>query len=212
MKTTGNPNINTKVYWNTIYGTPQKRAQYAAQGTDVVRVENNFIQPTTRFAQALDLVKAGDRVLDIGCGVGVFTQLVKHTLPTCEVWGVDISSKAIEDNQREHTGIEYKQHYIGQSAKFPQKYFDFVFSGEVLEHLDHPEELFLDAHRALKPGGTFLLSTPNGDSIKSEEHVWEFSQDDVEKLFLDNGFEQVDFHYLPDMEHLLVIMASGVKK
>lgn len=211
MKQTNNPNINTKTYWNGIYGNEEKREQYAAQGTDLKLVRNNYIKPTARFQKALDNVKDGDRVLDIGCGVGVFTNLVKNTYPNNEVWGVDISNKAIEDNTKENPQITYKHHYIGKEPSFPTEYFDFVFSGEVLEHLDHPKDLFIDAYKALKPGGIFLLSTPNGDSIKSEEHVWEFTHDDVEDLYFSNGFTDVDFIYLPDLEHMLVIMAYGTK-
>lgn len=211
MKATGRPNINTKTYWNTIYGSEIKRSQYASQGTHIAIVDDSIIKPTARFQKAMSFVHNGDKVLDIGCGVGVFTKLVKDTFPESEVWGIDISSKAIEDNQKEHTGIEYLQHYIGNKPSYPQEYFDFVFSGEVLEHLDNPKDLFLEAYNALKPGGTFLLSTPNKDSIQSDEHVWEFAQDDVDDLFISQGFKKVDFHYLPDLEHLLVIMASGVK-
>ena len=38
---------------------------------------------------------------------------------------------------------------------------DLVCSFETLEHVDHPEELVLECWRVLKPGGTFLCSTPN---------------------------------------------------
>lgn len=196
MKKTGNPNINTKTYWNTRY---IDREAYALE------------TGTQRFLKAMEHIKEGDRVLDIGCGIGTFTNLVKEAMPDCEVWGVDISSKAIEQNIKEHTGITYRQHTIGQKPPFPKNYFDFIFSGEVLEHIDHPEDLFNEAHKALKPGGIFMISTPNGDSIKTDEHVWEFNQDDIEDMYYSTGFNNIDFIYLPNLEHLLVIMAMGIK-
>lgn len=197
MKKTGNPNINTKTYWNTRY--IDREAYEVETGSD-------------RFIKAIEYINDGDRVLDIGCGIGTFTSLVKDKMPNCDVWGVDISSRAIEQNVKKHKEIDYRQYKIGSKRPFPDNCFDFVFSGEVLEHLDDPKDLFIDAFNALKSGGIFLLSTPNGGSIKTDEHVWEFNQDDIEDLYFSNGFSSVDFIYLPNMLHLLVIMAIGIKK
>lgn len=211
MKPTGNENINTRTYWDLIYGDADKRSQYAAQGTSIENVGGVYIKPSTRFEKAASFVKPGNKVLDIGCGVGVFTSLVKRQNPLCEVWGVDISAKAIADNALEHPEITYKQHYIGRTPPFPQQYYDIVFSGEVLEHIDTPQTLFLEAYNALKPGGVFLLTTPSGSSIQSEEHVWEFDHQDVEDLYLQAGFNPVEFVYLDNLEHMYVIFGVGHK-
>lgn len=211
MKRTDNPNINTKIYWNNIYGTPDKREEYAVQGTSKVPfVTNNIlIQPTKRFTTALEFIKDQDRVLDIGCGVGVFTSLVKRTYPRCEVWGTDISDKAIEDNKIEIPDICYIHQYIGDQDRLPSDYFDVVFSGEVLEHLDDPNDLFKDAQRVLKKGGKFILTTPDSNMIQSEEHTWEFIHEDIIKLYIDNGFDTPIFRQLPLPEGALVIFSVG---
>jgi 2-polyprenyl-3-methyl-5-hydroxy-6-metoxy-1,4-benzoquinol methylase len=211
MKKLDNPNINSRTYWNLVYGDRDKRDRYAAQGTSINLAAGEYVRPTMRFLKACDEIQDGQRVLDIGCGVGVFTRLVKTIHPKCEVWGTDISDKAMHDNWKERPDIQYIPNYIGELKNIPTDYFDVVFSGETLEHLDKPEDLFKDAHKSLKTGGKFVLTTPEGDRIKSEEHVWEFTHEDVEKLYLDNGFHRVRFIYLPDLEHLLVIMAVGIK-
>lgn len=208
-------NINTRQYWNYIYGDAQHRAEYAAQGTcldGAAIVGNYLVKPTTRFNRAAEEIRSGERVLDIGCGVGVFTKLVKSLYPNCEIWGTDISDKAMKDNTLENPLINYRTNTIGNLKDIPLGYFDVVFSGETLEHLDDPNDLFKDAYKCLKPGGRFIVTTPNGSNVKSTEHVWEFTHDDVENLFFTNGFERVRFIYLPDMEHLFVIVAVGYKK
>lgn len=207
MKRNNPLNINTKTYWDSVYGTEEKRRGYADTGTDQAV---HGMQKTKRFERALQEVKADDRFLDIGCGVGVMTSLVKNTYPMCEVHGVDISQKAIDDNKKEHSGIEYKQGYIGE-LDYPLDYFDVVFSGETLEHLDDPSTLLKEAHSFLKTGGKLIITTPLQDAIQSEEHTWFFTQQDVEQLYLNNGFKRIEFVYLPDMEHLMVIFAIGHK-
>lgn len=211
MKRTDNLQINSRAYWNSVYGNQEKRDQYASQGTSEPVNGQSGVQ-TTRFTTALDEVKSGDKVVDMGCGVGVFTKMVKGQYPDCEVWGTDISDQACTDNTLENPSIKYLHQYIGNQTELPDNYFDMVFSGETLEHLDDPNYLFKDAYRVLKTGGKFVLTTPNGSSIRSPEHTFEFTHEDVEQLYIDNGFKKPRFIYLPDMEHLLVIMAVGVKQ
>lgn len=212
MKHTNNPNINFKSYWNSVYGDDIKRAGYESQGTDTaVRVGDMIAREnhTERFDRAVKEVKQGDKVLDIGCGVGAFTRKA-NKVKDCEVWGIDISDVVIEANKVRDTGITYHQGYIGQLDFLPKEYFDVVFTGEVLEHLDDPSILIKDAYTALKKGGKLVLTTPLEDAIHSGEHVWFFTKEDIEKLFSDNGFS-CEFVDLPDLEYKMVIFAIGKK-
>lgn len=214
MKKANDININTKRYWNDIYGDEASRATYASQGTDHNHLETTrgiaSSVKTTRFSTALNSVKEGDKVLDIGCGVGVFTQLVKNTYPSCEVTGVDISSSAIEANKLENPNIVYYQGYIGR-LNLPDDFYDVVFCGETIEHLDDPSVLFNEAYKTLKKGGKLVVTTPREEHIRSEEHTWYFTHEDVENLYLKAGFKEVKFEYLKDMEHLLIIFGVGTK-
>lgn len=209
MKATGNNNINTEDYWNTVYGTLEKRKGYASQGTDSNCVLEG--KRTLRFDRALQEVKANDKFIDIGCGVGVMTNLVKSTYPDCEVWGTDISKKVIEDNISENPSIKYLHGVVGEQNFLPKKYFDVVFSGEVLEHLDNPVALLKEAYSILKDDGKCIITTPLQDSIQSPEHTWFFTQQDVEDLFLRAKFKKIQFVYLSNQEHLMVIFAIGEK-
>jgi len=211
MKRTGNPNINTKVYWNHVYGDESKRREYLSQGMCVNAIDNLNQSPTYRFVRTLEEIKDGDKFVDMGCGVGALTTMVKKTYPSCEVWGTDISDQAIKDNSKKNPNIKYLHQYIGDQKELPDKYFDVVFSGEVLEHLDEPRELFRDALRVLKKGGKFILTTPSGDAVQSSEHVTEFTHEDIEMLFISHGFSKPQFVYLPDMESMYVIYAIGEK-
>lgn len=214
MRKINDININTRTYWDDCYGDKQKRMEYASQGTcnsGIIDVGSMLIRPTSRFTRTLEEIKDWDKVLDIGCGVGVFTNLVQKKYKNCEVWGTDISKKAIIDNIIENPSIHYFYQHIGNQTALPNNYFDVVFSGEVLEHLDTPDLLLKDAFNALKKGGKLIITTPDGLSIQSDEHVWAYTHDDVNKLYIDNGFTAPEFIYLPNMESVMVIYAIGRK-
>lgn len=197
MKATGNPQINTRVYWNYIYTTPAKRKEYWVH--------------TNRFPLAVSFVKDNDRFIDLGCGVGLPGRMVKEKHKGCEVWGVDISSEIIEQNKIDDPGTKYFQGYIGALDFLPLEYFDVVFAGEVIEHLDNPMDLFRDAYKILRKGGKLIITTPIKDGVDSPEHVWYFEKDDIEKFYRDAGFNQPEFKGLPNLEYKVVFFAIGEK-
>lgn len=199
MKKLQDTNPNTNEYWNSRYQGLKNRQEYEKE------------TGTTRFYRALEEIKPNDKVLDIGCGIGTFCSLVKGVIPDTEVWGIDISSEVIYENTLEMPDIKFSCTVVGELKDIPVDYFDFVFSGETLEHIDEPAQLFKDAHKVLKSGGRLLITTPDRNAISSTEHVWSYDHDDIKKLYLDNGFDRVRFIYLPNGEHMLIIMAIGRK-
>jgi len=94
-------------------------------------------------------------VLDLGAGAGIvkqmnFLNMAKH------VCGVDVDPRVL-DNPHLH---EAK---IGSAEAIPYDdgKFDVVFADNVLEHLQNPSRVFSEIRRVLKPGGWFLVKTPN---------------------------------------------------
>lgn len=197
MKRTYNPQINSKVYWDYVYSTSAKQQEYWSS--------------TNRFPEAVNYIKDGDKVIDLGCGVGALHRLILEKYKKCELWGVDISEKAIVINKEYNPSGHYLQGYIGGLKDIPENYFDVVFSGEIIEHLDDPSILFTDAYRILNKGGKIIITTPQDNHIESPEHVWYFSKEDIIKLFTDAGFSKPKFTNLSDIEHIVIFFAVGEK-
>ena len=197
MKSTGNMQINSKIYWDYIYTTPAREMDYWAK--------------TNRFPKAVEYVKDGDKVIDLGCGVNIIGRMIKKERKNCEIWGIDISSKVINKNRKDNPDGHYFQGYIGNLKSIPENYFNVVFSGETIEHLDDPSWLFSDAYRLLKKSGMLIITTPQEEHIDSPEHVWYFSKEDIITLFTDAGFTHPTFVDLPDMEHMIIFFAVGKK-
>jgi len=197
MIRTGNDQINTRTYWNYIYTTPAKELSYWT--------------PARRFDEVVEYVKDGDKFIDLGCGVGIPGRTIKKERRGCEVWGVDISDEIIELNTKNDPFSHYYEGHIGALDFLPKKYFDVVFAGEVVEHMQRPEDLFTDAYRILKKGGRLIVTTPQNDRVTSPEHVWYFTEDDVKKFYHDAGFKNMKFVKLDDLDHLMVIFGVATK-
>jgi 2-polyprenyl-3-methyl-5-hydroxy-6-metoxy-1,4-benzoquinol methylase len=214
VKRTNNLNVNTKYYWDDVYGTVSKRDEYNIESGDMdhpMNVGDKFIYPSRRFNTAVEQVKEGDKVLDIGCGTGKFVEKVINKYPFNEVWGIDLSSVVIEDNKLRVPEIVFIQQRIGALDKVPENYFDIVFSGEVIEHLEDPMMLFKDAYNCLKVGGRFITTTPREKSVNSNEHIWYISDDDVKGFYKDAGFINLQHIQLPELEKHMIIFTIGEK-
>lgn len=100
----------------------------------------------------LDLLatRAGDRILDLGCGDGALTERLVHA--GAEVVGVDLSPSLLAAARAR--GLDAR-HMDIQHLAFDQE-FDAVFSNAVLHWTTRIDDAVAGAFRALKPGGRFV--------------------------------------------------------
>jgi SAM-dependent methyltransferase len=81
-------------------------------------------------------------------------------------------------------------------APFPDAVFDVVVSVEVLEHVEADDRFVAHAHRVLRPGGAFLMTTPNGDFCRNTnpDHKRHYTREQLRSL-LARHFSEVDVRY-----------------
>ncbi len=110
------------------------------------------------------------RLLDVGCGDGVFLkEAQKHGF---EVWGIDFDRKSVETAKR-HLGVDtiyamsLEEFY--EFAKERNLKFDVITFFEVLEHQGRPMEFLRMVKELLKDSGYIAGSVPNNESIFWEE-------------------------------------------
>jgi len=114
---------------------------------------------------------APGKILDIGCGSGLF--LYKMKQQGWEVYGEEVNASAAKlGNDAENLNI-----HIGDlmSAKYESNFFDYVRSNHSLEHITNPNEVLEEVHRILKPGGKLFIGVPNIDSFNArlfKEYWW----------------------------------------
>lgn len=102
-------------------------------------------------------VKAGDSLLEIGCGSGI---LIPHLPHGIVYTGVDSSLYGLEQAKLRFKDASF---VVASSDKLPfgGDVFSFVVSIFALEHFSKPKESLDEMVRVLKPGGYLVLLAPN---------------------------------------------------
>jgi SAM-dependent methyltransferase len=98
------------------------------------------------------------RVVDLGCGSGTFTDLLRQAGYACV--GLDISGKLLEVGKRKHPGIEFLQGDI-EHLPFANASFDGVLLSGVVHHFPDPSRCAAEVCRVLRPHGRFVAFDPN---------------------------------------------------
>jgi ubiquinone/menaquinone biosynthesis C-methylase UbiE len=102
------------------------------------------------------------RVLDIGCGTGSLTLLIKRRHPAIEVVGLDPDPRALavakRKAERAGLGVQLDQGFSDR-LPYPDAAFHRVFSSLMFHHLGRDEKAatLREVRRVLRPGGSFHL-------------------------------------------------------
>ena len=102
------------------------------------------------------------RLLDFGCGAGRYMRVFSEVMEASNIYGVDVDGEAFET--LEAGGFRCKKLQSCQvRLDFPDSFFRFVFSSNVIEHIPHEKYLgyLKEIYRVLEPGGMLVIGAPN---------------------------------------------------
>jgi SAM-dependent methyltransferase len=98
----------------------------------------------------------GRTILDIGCGLGMYTHAFLRYSP--HVYGVEVElERAIQAIDRAAGVVQA----VGEALPFASATFDLVFNHEVLEHVTDDRRVVREAVRVTRPGGHVVTFVPN---------------------------------------------------
>ncbi|HEX8947668.1 MAG TPA: class I SAM-dependent methyltransferase [Dissulfurispiraceae bacterium] len=103
------------------------------------------------------------RILDVGCGRGVFLSAMKEH--GWETFGLELNDETAWHAQNS-LGLEVKTGRLAD-AKFDREFFDAVTIWHVLEHIPDPVAAIEESRRVLKPGGLLAIAIPNFGSLQA---------------------------------------------
>jgi ubiquinone/menaquinone biosynthesis C-methylase UbiE len=128
----------------------------AADSYDVFTPESN--QRLIRTCTSLAKWKPGARVADLGCGSGVFTNLLYQQ--RFDAVGLDLSPKLIALAQAKYPRVTFFEGDV-EHLPFPDVSLDGILLSGLLHHLPDPACCVAETFRVLKPGGSFIAFDPN---------------------------------------------------
>lgn len=158
--------------------------------------------------------KKVNTMLDIACGAGLITRLLKERLKIKNVYGIDISSRMIEkakelDSKKE---VRWKVADIFQ-YKSKQR-FDLLICADIIEHLEDDHKFLIRLKQlgdsiALKVPledaiitrmiRKFKISDPWRESFEKYGHLHHYNEKELDSIIIKNGWRIVNhkYQYLP---------------
>ena len=155
---------------------------------------------------AMPRVKEGFSAIDLGCGNGWVTRMLKR-LGASHSEGVDGSEEMIRKASQKDSSLKYT-HGLLPNWK-PERKFDLVHTMEFLYYLDNPSEMISIIHDEwLEKGGTLIAGVDH--YLEHEEsltwpkhvgvHMTTMSIKQWKDAMLDAGFENVEVHQVAAKE------------
>ncbi|MCE4068987.1 MULTISPECIES: class I SAM-dependent methyltransferase [Pseudomonas] len=156
-----------------------------------------------RYHMAAELIRPGDRVLDVACGLGYGSHILYASSQAHSVIGVDLSDFGI-DYANAHYGLPGKLEFLVGDAQaleqIPDNSIDFISAFETIEHVPYPLEYLKALKRVLKPSGRIMVCAPNNWADETGEdpnphHLHVYTWDRLVKelshyFLLERGFLQ----------------------
>ena len=122
-------------------------------------VSTGGIETTKEFVAKLDL-KPGQKVLDVGCGIGGGDFYMAETFDV-HVLGIDLSINMVSFALERAIGLKYSVEFeVADCTKktYADNMFDVIYSRDTILHIQDKPALFKSFHKWLKPGGKVLIS------------------------------------------------------
>jgi len=106
-------------------------------------------------------IKPGMNVLDLGCGTGTLTIMIKQTYPHVNITGLDGDLHVLDIARQKSSGLNIQwDEGLASSLPYLDSTFDRVITSLVIHHLvtDDKRRAFKEIYRVLKPsGGLYVL-------------------------------------------------------
>lgn len=146
------------------------------------------------YAPYLDRLRdARPPLLELGAGHGLLLELARSRgIPAC---GVELFPDRVAICRAK--GLDVTQHDLREPLSFPDSAFGMVYSGQVIEHVppDGQRMMLREAFRVLRPGGKFLINSPNRNHEASRlqrDHDYLLTIAELVVLLRAAGFSNID--------------------
>lgn len=142
-------------------------------------VTDNYVFQRSKLAYVEAAKRVEGRVLEIGTGTGYGVDIIAPHA----VQYVTLDKCRSEELPEMPSNVEFVQCAV-PPLPFEDESFDYVVSFQVIEHIRRDKEFVSEVYRVLKPGGRFIVSTPNRPMslTRNPWHVREYTAEQFGEL------------------------------
>ena len=141
------------------------------------------------------------KILELGCGPGNVTKLLKIRFPEAPITAIDLAPNMIAIARQQLPDVDFRLMDVRDILSLPEK-FDAVMCSFCLPFLStkDAQKLITDCDDLLNPGGVLYLCTMEGNESDADFEATSFSgeakiyfnyhsKEDLQHAFIDSGFE-----------------------
>ncbi|WP_240342429.1 methyltransferase domain-containing protein [Methylococcus sp. EFPC2] len=170
-------------YWDyrTAWFDNENLALHYGYWEEGIKTHSQALLNKNRIMADIAGIKAGDRVLDAGCGIGGSSiWLAKHR-------GAHATGITVSEQQAQHATRNAARHGVSDKTEFhamdflattfPDASFDVVWAVESSCYAVDKRDFFREAYRVLKPGGTLIACDGYVTKREFDESEWQAIMD-----------------------------------
>ncbi len=146
------------------------------------------------------------RLLDVGCGTGVFAALVVKQFPQIQVWGIDLCEGMLRQCAARRQVARGRFRLVQADSErlpFADDTFDVVTCSNSFHHYPRQDRVLAEMYRVLAPGGRLLIIDGDRDGLWGrllydgavvllEGPVRHLSRRAFRRLYRAVGFDQIE--------------------
>ena len=153
-------------------------------------LSDNYVFQRSLLAYVEAAKRVSGDVLEIGTGSGYGIEIIA---PEVNSYTTIDKFKAEEISKLQADNVKFIPMKVPPFQGIADHSFDFAVSFQVIEHIQDDRLFVSEVHRVLKPGGKFIVTTPNIKMTLTRNpwHVREYTIDELEKLLLEK-FDNVE--------------------
>ena len=142
-------------------------------------VSDNYVfqRSLLAYVEAAKLISG--KVLEIGTGSGYGIEIISPAAD--EFVTVDKFETSALEKIKGHDNVKFIQMSIPPLVGLEDNSFDFAISFQVIEHIKKDHDFIKEIHRVLKPGGKFIVTTPN-KTMSISRNPWHIREYKIEEL------------------------------
>ena len=133
-----------------------------------LRWSDHRVRPAVDLIQRVPLAQPA-HIVDLGCGTGNVTALLRRAWPAARVTGVDGSAAMLERARTSDAGVDWQQAEI--AGWTPARPVDLLFANAALHWLDDHAGLFPRLLSFVAPGGVLAVQMPRNFAEPSHTSI-----------------------------------------